>query len=350
MRLAEPLLQQSGPRMLDQHEKPCSTDPLEPCSIKRRIEAGSPLEDTGRNRPGVALHQRFRDGQRRAGDGPGTEPIGKGRKHRLRRDDEAEAQTGEPEELAEGAEDDEVAFIAHMAGDAQLRLKIAEGFVDQQQPAVCLLPRRHRQKFGGREGTASRVVGVYHDDQGMLGAERSGIFDAIDGKAGCRQHTGIFAIGRPEDRDAPVRRRLPVFIYETRQKLDRRLGARHRQRQHAIGAVIICGCQARVIHRLPIRQPMPRAFGYWGQGDGARIDTGRKIEPVFEAPAKARRGLGDAAAVDDRCAHGAPAMSMRCMKEPATLPRLRPAWPRSSPAASLTENKRSAAPSATMVA
>ncbi|MOA66114.1 hypothetical protein D3C78_1927580 [compost metagenome] len=57
-----------------------------------------------------------------------------------------------------------------MAGNAQFRLQIGEGLVDDKHAAIRLHRRGHRQDFCRLKGAAGRVVGVDHHREAMVGA------------------------------------------------------------------------------------------------------------------------------------------------------------------------------------
>ncbi|MCY1235634.1 hypothetical protein D9M72_482570 [compost metagenome] len=158
-----------------------------------------------------------------------------------------------------------------MAGNAQIRLQIAEGLIDDKHAAVRLHHCRHCQDVCRLKGAAGRVVGVDHHRKAVVRTKLLGAFHPIDSKAGGRQHARIFTIGGAENGNPAAGRSQP------RQQLDHRLGAGNRQGLDAVGPVIARGSRACAIDRQSVGQPVPGLLRHIRQLYGAWIDAGRQV-------------------------------------------------------------------------
>src|SRR5437870_1885526 len=104
--------------------------------------------------PGGVAISLARDGERRAGDWPGTHRSGKplGDRRLARR--ESDTQAGEAVEFSEGTQYDKAGCVGR-ADDAALGARIGEGLVDHEQAAAPGKTPRRRGKLGRR--TAASV-------------------------------------------------------------------------------------------------------------------------------------------------------------------------------------------------
>lgn len=263
------------------------------------MQAGVALIDAAADRRNVRAQQRTCNRKSRAGDCPGTEPVFETLENIIPRNGKTEPQAGKSEELADRAEDDEVRKLRRPECEAERRIGITEGLVDDKKPVCCLHPVVRGNQRIGRPDPPIGIVRIDDDGQPMLAPDRGKIVDRIDGKTRRGEGTRIFPIGRRYHGNLVVRHGDPIVLDEARQKLNNRLRAGHGERQDLAAAIVIARCTPRLVGEVPVRQAVPGSRRNVRQGDRARIDARGKIEPVVRPAAEGSGSRGDPATMVD---------------------------------------------------
>ncbi|MCY1423243.1 hypothetical protein D9M71_389510 [compost metagenome] len=194
---------------------------------------------------------------------------------------EAQADTREAEELAEGAQHHQPRQRA-VAGQALLRRAVHEGLVHQQPAAPLRQALAPGQQGFRRQALARRVAGIDHQHhvealQLALGGGGVQLFQFV---AFAAPGVGVFGIARRDDPD-------PAALAQAWQGLDRRLGTGYRQQ----GGAAVVAARRHFEAVVQFRQPRPGRCRNGRQFPAVGGDTGREVEPV---------GLGYAVALRSR--------------------------------------------------
>ncbi len=274
----------------DQPIERCAADQIESGGIEHHVKTGC-LRSQPLARlisPGLIVQRLLADLKRWPGAGPWPDRLRDHLRKVGRSKREAEPQTGKAVELAERFEHDDRQLTAQLHS-AAVRHNIAEGFVDDQPATAVTQLRSPIGELRGRNDTSVGIVRINNHGMARIGGKIVARLQNL--VPGMTPGAGMFAVGRPEDRNR-------ACGSQPWQPLDQCLCSWSRD---AINAVWNAIGMTRGIHQRGFFglawQALPGHRRDLANRPWPGIDARRKVEPLAQLTAVARHCFCQIAAV-----------------------------------------------------